>query len=219
MQASTTQSYLRSPLTYLLGSGGHIRVLRALLHYGAPLSVTQLAADCGMTSRGVRHVLDSLVSQGAVRVLGQARSQLFTAAMEHPLMPALEMLFDRERTRWESLQQDLREGLAAQKHIRSAWLYGSVSRGQDQPRSDMDLAVAVDKDTSDVGRQVRDAVQALGDKLQVAISTIVLTPSELAGMAPHDPWWTELLRDAKVLKGMAPIKEAARASKAAAQDA
>lgn len=93
-----------------------------MLAYGAPLSVSQLASDCGLTTRGVRHVLDSLVSQGTVRVLGQARAQLFAAEMAHPLMPAIGRLFDEERARWESLQAGLREGLAAQKHVRSAWL-------------------------------------------------------------------------------------------------
>ena len=219
MQALTAQSYLRSPLTYLLGSGGHVRVLRALLSYGAPLGVSQLAADSGLTTRGVRHVLNSLVSQRAVRVLGQPGAQLFVAAMEHPLLPAVGLLFEQERARWESLQKELREGLAAQKHIRSAWLYGSVSRGEDEPRSDVDLALAVDKGTLDVTQHVRDAVQTLGDKLGVALSAVVLTPADLARLAPDDPWWTEVVRDAKVLKGVAPAKEAARANKAAAQTA
>ena len=74
MQISTRQSHLRLPLTRLLASAGHVRVLRALMTYGAPLSVAQLAADSGLTTRGARFVLDSLASQGVVSVLGQLRS-------------------------------------------------------------------------------------------------------------------------------------------------
>lgn len=188
-----------------------------MLAYGAPLSVSQLAAECGMTSRGVRHVLDSLVGQGAVRVLGQPRAQLFAPEMGHPLLPAIGRLFAEERERWESLQAGLREGLDAQKHIRSAWLYGSVSRGEDAPHSDMDLALAVDTDAPDVTQDVRDAVRALGDKLGVAISAVVLAPADLARFKPDDPWWTEVLRDARVLKGAAPSTEAARAHKRVAR--
>lgn len=219
MQASATQSYLRYPLTHLLASGGHVRVLRALLSYGAPLSTSQLASDCGMTPRGVRHVLDSLVSQGAVSVLGPPRAQLFVGSARHPLLAALGALFEQERSRWEWLQQELREGLARQKDIRSAWLYGSVSRGTDEPRSDLDLALAVADDSLDVTEQVRDEARALGDKLGVAISAVVLTPADLARMPHDDPWWTQLVRDAKVLKGTAPEAEVARAVKAAARTA
>jgi predicted nucleotidyltransferase len=215
MQTSTAQSYLRFPLTHLLASGGHVRVLRALLSYGAPLSVSQLAADCGMSSRGVRYVLDSLVSQRAVRVLGQPRAQLFAAAAEHPLLAAAAVLFEQERNRWESLQTELREGLAAHSHIRSAWLYGSVSRGEDEPRSDLDLAVAVDDDALDVTQHVRDAVQELGDRLGVAIAMVVLTPADVVRIAQDDRWWAEMVQDARVLKGVAPGREAARAMKAA----
>ena len=215
MQASSVQSYLRLPLTHLLASGGHVRVLRALLRHGGPLSVSQLAADCGMSTRGVRNVLDTLVGQRAVRVLGPARGQLFTAVVEQPLIAALRELFEAERAHWESLQAQLREGLAQEKHISSAWLYGSVARAMDQPRSDLDLALAVNEDTPAVGHQVRDAVQALGDRLGVHISAVVLTPSDLAQLPPGDIWWSDVLRDAKVLKGSAPAREAARRAKAA----
>lgn len=215
MQPSSVQSHLRLPLTHLLASGGHVRVLRALLCHGGPLSVSQLAVDCGMSTRGVRNVLDTLVAQRAVMVLGPSRGQLFAAAVEQPLVAALRQLFEAERTLWESLQAQLREGLAQEKHIRSAWLYGSVARGTDEPRSDLDLALAVDEDTLDVGRQVRDAVQVMGDRLGVHISPVVLTPSDLAQLAPTDTWWSDVLRDVKVLKGSAPAKEAARSAKAA----
>ena len=64
-------------------------------------------------------------------------------------------------------------------------------------------------------RQVRDAMQVLGDGLGVHISPVVLTPSELARLSPSDPWWLEVSRDAKVLKGVSPAKEAARRASAA----
>lgn len=70
------------------------------------------------------------------------------------MVSALGQLFEAERAHWESLQARLREALAQEKHIRSAWLYGSVARATDEPRSDVDLALAVDEDTPDVLRDV-----------------------------------------------------------------
>jgi len=215
VKPSSIQSYLRFPLTHLLANAGHVRVLRVLLGHGGPLSVSQLAADAGLSKRGARDVLESLVAQRAVAVLGPARGQLFAAAVEQPVVAALRQLFEVERAHWESLQVKLREGLACEKHIRSAWLYGSVAHGTDGPRSDLDLALAVEENAVEVSHQVRDAVQALGDTLGVHISPVVLTPHDLAKLAPTDAWWADVVRDAKVLKGMTPAKEAARCAKAA----
>jgi predicted nucleotidyltransferase len=215
MQPSSVQSFLRYPLTQLLASGGHVRVLRALLSHGGAQSAAQLASDCAMTARGVRNTLDALVAQGAVKVLGTASVRLFAPALNQPLVSALARLFEAERQHWWQLQEQLHDGLAAEKHVRSAWLYGSVARATDEPRSDMDVALVLDEDSLDTSRQVRDAVQELGDRIGVHISPVVLTPTELAKLSPSDPWWSELIRDAKVLKGDSPAKEAARCLTAA----
>ena len=215
MQPSSVQSFLRFPLTKLLASGGHVRVLRALLNHGGAQSAAQLASDCAMTARGVRNTLDALVAQSAVKVLGPASARLFTPALDRPLVSALAELFEAERQHWQRLQEQLRDGLAAENQIRSAWLYGSVARGTDEPRSDIDVVLVLADDSVDASRQVRDAMQVLGDRLGVHISPVVLTPSELAKLEPGDPWWSEVSRDAKVLKGVASAKEAARRAKAA----
>jgi len=215
MQPSSVQSFVRFPLTQLLASGGHVRVLRALLSHGGAQSAAQLASDCAMTARGVRNTLDALVAQDAVKVMGPAGARLFAPALDRPLVSALAQLFEAERQHWQWLQEQLRDGLAAEKEIRSAWLYGSVARGTDEPRSDMDVALVLSNESVDASRQVRDAMQVLGERLGVQISTVVLAPTELAKLPPSDHWWSEVRRDAKVLKGVAPAKEAARCAKAA----
>lgn len=215
VQTSTPQSHLRFPLTRLFASAGHVRVLRALMAYGAPLSVAQLAADSGLTTRGTRFVLESLVSQGMVSVLGQARSQLYCVAPRHPLADAVKTLFEQERGWWEGVQEALRQALASRREVRSAWLYGSVARGEDGPRSDVDIALVVSQDDVEVSHQVRDAVQALGDTLSLHFSAVVFTPAELAAIRKDDPWWADVVRDAKVLKGLSPAGERDRCMRAA----
>lgn len=120
-----------------------MRVLGAPMLHGASLAVAQLAADCGLTMRGTRRVLDGLVSLGIVNVIGQPRSQVFTVTTHHPLAAALRALFEQEQQRWHSLQQGLRAGLAGVGDVRSAWLYGSLARGEDMPRSDVVIVLAV----------------------------------------------------------------------------
>lgn len=57
----------------------------------------------------------------------------------------------------------MRDGLAAEPLVRSAWPYRSVARSTDAPRSDLDLALVTTDNSVDTTRQVRDVVQALGD--------------------------------------------------------
>ena len=135
MSNHTVQSHLRFPLTRLLGSNGNIRVLRALLAYGAPLSTVQLARDTGLTRQGVLLVVEGLVGQGLVTVFGQPRSQLFSVVQEHPFAAALKAIFEQERNLWDALQQTLRDSLQAHPAVRSAWLYGRRLLTRRWPRS------------------------------------------------------------------------------------
>ena len=213
MQTSSPQSHLRFPLTQLLGSAGHVRVLRALTIYGGALSVAQIAADSGLSTRGTRFVLESLVSQGMVSVLGQPRSQLYSLVREHPLADGLMALFQQERNRWESVMDALREGFASQKRVRSVWLHGSVARGEDKPHSDVDLVVVIGENSVRTAHRVREEARALGDRLGLHLSTVVLTPGEMAALRKDDPWWTNVVREARILKGFTPATELTRCSR------
>jgi predicted nucleotidyltransferase len=215
MRQSDPQSHLRYPLTRLLGNGGNVRVLRALAAYGAPLSASQLALETGLTPQGVRLVLDGLQAQRIVNVLGTARSQLFVLNADHPFATPLRGLFATEQQRWEQLLQALRDALKAERHVRSAWLYGSVARGEDAPHSDIDIALVMARPQPAVAERVRAALLPLEQSQQVSFSVAAVSEDELAKLRPGDRWWSELERDAKPLKGSSPQQEMARARRAA----
>lgn len=93
-------------------------------------------------------------------------------------------------------------------------MYGSVARGEDEPHSDIDVAMVVSKSGPRVVDQVREALQPLGDRLLVHFSVVALTPAEVAKLAPSDHW-AAMSRDAKILKGASPQQEAARCARTA----
>lgn len=212
MTAPLHQSYLKYPLTSLLASSGHVRVLRALLAHGGALGATQIANDAGLTPPGVRRVLDSLSSQGAVNVLGQPRSQVFAFAETHPFAAHLKALFGFERSHWEEFNGALRATLSRHKRARSAWLYGSVSRGDDTQSSDIDIAIVIEGTNSDAAILKEDLLE-LSEKFNVSLSPIILTEDDVAQQPTDGTWWTSVVRDAKVLKGDTPKKELARCTK------
>lgn len=211
MRMSEPQSHLRYPLTRLLGNGGNVRVLRALAAQGGPLSSSQLAAATGLTPQGVRLVLNGLQSQQLVTVLGAARSQLFSLTEDHPFAGPLRTLFEGEQSRWEHIQQETRKLLKAEGHVRSAWLYGSVARGEDAPHSDIDIALVMDACDPDVAERVRESLLPLEKSQHVTFSVTAVTSEDVGKLRPDDRWWSELTRDAKVLKGVSPQQERARA--------
>lgn len=212
---SRTQSHIRFPLTSILGSAGNVRVLRSLVANRSPHSAPQLAQSSGLSPQGVRLVLDTLAQQQLVKVHGTGRAQLYALDEAHPLSGVLVALFEAEQQRWERLMASLRDRLAQRgSSVRAAWLYGSVARAEDTSDSDVDIALLVASEA--VADQVREDLMPLEDEEQVHISVTALTSKELAALPDDDRWWTDVLRDARVLKGSAPeaAKRQAARSKA-----
>ncbi len=212
---SQARSHLRHPLTSILGSAGNVRVLRVLVANRSPQSAPRLADAAGLTSQGVRLVLGTLARQQLVIVHGSGRAQLYSLNASHSLASALVALFQEEERRWDALLESIREVLARQgPAVGAAWLYGSVARGEDSPASDLDIAIVARSQA--VAEQVREDLMPLEDGHQLRISLTALTPNELAALPDDDPWWSDVVRDARVLKGPAPEQARRRLAKVAA---
>jgi hypothetical protein len=140
-RSAPAQSFRRYPLSHLLATSSHVRLLRSLARSGSPMSTSQLVRATGLSSQGVRNVLASLRDQSVIMQWGERRSQVHALRADHPLAPALVALFAAEAEHWAEFNNDLIELLVARSRLVAAWLYGSVSRGQDSAGSDVDLAV------------------------------------------------------------------------------
>lgn len=213
MRPSSRQSFHRYPLTHVLASGGSVRLLRLLAETGVPLSVSRLARDAGMTPVGVRSALAALAKQGVVTTFGQGHARLYALNLAHPMAAPLAALFAQERSYWQSLLGDLRDVFARLPSVMAAWLYGSTSRGEDVAGSDLDIAVAVDRDDGPTVEGVRDALHAIEDRYQVRVSVVTLSRESILARAGSDAWWADVARDAQVLKGSAPGRFVAQQSR------
>jgi len=194
-----------------------VRVLRAMLLYGAPLSASQLAQDTGLTPQGVRLTLSSLAGQQIVTLLGSPRSQLFEINARHPLAPALKSLFNEERCHWELIMQTLQTIFREFGNVEAAWYYGSVARAEDGTASDLDIAIVVaDGSVDDTVDAVRLALQQLEDSSALGCSVVGVALDDVPALARDNAWWKEVSRDAKVIKGLPPERLASRIQRAAA---
>ena len=212
---SQAQGYLRHPLTAALGSAGNVRVLRALTSDRSPQSAPQLAAAAGLTPQGTRGVLDVLVRQRLVKAHGSGRTQLYELNASHPLASSLVSLFHDEQRRWDELLKSIREVLEGHgAAVSAAWLYGSVARGEDSPASDLDIALVLRSQAA--ADRIREDLMPLEDAQHIRISLTALTAEEFAALPVDDPWWANVVRDGRVLKGPAPEQARRRLARVAA---
>lgn len=180
-------------------------MLRAMVLFGGPLSVSQITADTGMTPAGVRLALGTLSGLQIVSVLGRAKSQLYEVNAKHPLASALHQLFTEERSNWDRLLDSLRRTLKRFGNVEAAWYYGSIARGDDHPASDFDIAVIVSKGSiDDAVDSVRDALQPVGDTAGVSFSVVGVASKDVQSMSDESGWWNSMAKDAVALKGLAP---------------
>jgi predicted nucleotidyltransferase len=136
---------------------------------------------------------------------GQSRSQVFSIDFQNPLANALKELFDSEHSHGERVLGEIREVLAENEQVESAWYYGSAARGEDTQNSDFDIIVLSKDGQADAATEaVRDALQRVEDRLYVTCSVVGLSSSDVMRLSQGDAWWGNVVHDAKVLKGVDP---------------
>ena len=214
MRPLKSQSYLRFPLTTYLGNEGSVRLLRVLFAHGGALSVAQLARDSGLTTRGARQTIENLTGSKLLKRFGQSRAQVFSIDFQNPLANALKALFNSEQTHGENVVREIREVLTATAQVESAWYYGSAARGDDTQNSDFDIVVLSKEGEADSATEaVRAALQGVEDRFCVTCSVVGLSRSDAIRLSKGDPWWDNVIRDAKVLKGASPEQYVAELKK------
>jgi predicted nucleotidyltransferase len=160
----------------------------------------------------VRQILGGLAAVGVVEEVGQGRYLSYRGNVQHPLYPILGDLFRHEEDRFDEVLAAVREAVAADaEDVLSAWLYGSVARGEDAVGSDVDVALVVSEGEVEpaVGR-VRDRLREAESRLDVQFSVVGLDTADVLRLSEGDPWWSGIQEDALTLVGVDPSGLAAQ---------
>jgi len=169
---------LRRPLDAALATQGHVRVLRALdgLPEGLAVSVRDLSRRAGLRHPRTSEILADLRLQGLASAQRAGRADLYQPNRAHVLYPFLHRLFDEERASEAELAEALSRGLApAARHIKEAYLFGSVARGDSDVTSDVDLAIVASRPDAALLTKTIEALaaavkQRFGNDLSVQLS-------------------------------------------------
>ncbi|MGQ0562135.1 MAG: nucleotidyltransferase domain-containing protein, partial [Gemmatimonadota bacterium] len=131
-------------LEWILGRPANVRVLRVLALHGGLLSAPVIAGQAKLSRAGAWNAIQDLERARLVIAIGSGRGVLYQLDGGHPFAKPIVQLFSAEQDRLEKFFQAAKS--AAHKfgpHIEAVWLFGSVARSEDEPQSDLDLAVLV----------------------------------------------------------------------------
>lgn len=190
-----------SAIESVFGTPGKIRILRALAKAPRPLTGRQVAELSGLTHRGAIQAMAGLVDAGVVRQRQVGRAYQYELSRDNMLVERIVLAaLDAEASLPGQLRTELVEGLGARAV--SVVLFGSVARGEESARSDIDVLAVVD--TAEAKTEIEGLVDSRASLLEArlghSVSVHVLTIPELR-KRPRPAFLEEVLRDGVLLKG------------------
>lgn len=133
MNKLNQNSTLRTPLDDILGSKGHIVILRQLSEAKNPMSHSELLDRTNLSRQGVYDVVRRLVENGIVTYVGSGKQQQVVLRKEFPLSNIISRLFEAEKKRFDDYIQEIRELIKnLDVQPKSAWIFGKVAQGSDE---------------------------------------------------------------------------------------
>ena len=149
-----------------------------------------------------------LVELGAVAVRGSGHAQLYSLRPDYPLRAPVEALFEAELARFHAIYDEIRQTSESCRPAPIAtYVYGSFSRGQDRPDSDVDILVIVNEEAcvSTVACAMREALQEPGERIGFVPSVIGLSLDDVARhMRDAQSSWRGALQAATIVAGKGP---------------
>lgn len=154
----------RRSLETILGSPGHLKVLRVLfqLPEGVTLSGRDIGRRAGLAHHRASAILEELSDVGIVLTQRAPRLALHGLNRDHVAHPPLSQLFEWEASADHLLLDYLSKQLAKVKGVEAAFVYGSVAWGEPDIRSDIDILVLAPHHPEDVN----DALERVGEEVR-----------------------------------------------------
>jgi predicted nucleotidyltransferase len=183
-----------------------VRILRVLSRQEVGMTASVIAKRAALGRSGAGRALERLVSAGVVEVLGAGQRPQYHLAEQHQLALAIRQLFEREASRIDGFLELVRAACRRMRPVpKAVWLLGSVARGQDEPPSDVDLAIVQTKANLESLQRLNGVVRKAADELGLTVSLVAFTPQDLERHArSRSDWWQNLLTDAIPVLGPAP---------------
>lgn len=142
MHSSQSKSSLRYPLNAILGSKGHVMVIRELIHAGEPVGHSELIDRTALSRQGVYDIIGRMAENGTIAYSGSGQRQLIELRKDHPLYGELVTLYRAESKQFDNLISTLRSEIRnLEPQPDSAWIFGKAARGEDDYGDPLHIAL------------------------------------------------------------------------------
>jgi predicted nucleotidyltransferase len=171
-------SFLHSPLNWIFSAPSNIAVMRALKDSREGMSGRAAARAAGFTHQACRRAIGDLEAAGIIIRQGAGHTQLIRLNFDNLLVKeALLPMFRAEQSFLESARLRIRKEFG--RHARTATLFGSAARKEDEPGSDVDLLLVTDaKDKELLEERARAFGKSFIAEYGVRFSPMALTIRE-----------------------------------------
>jgi UTP:GlnB (protein PII) uridylyltransferase len=203
------------PLDAVLNSESKVRILRFFCRKGGEWIGRRLAAELAMNPVTAHKALRALHQATILDFRKVGSNYVYSVRDDHYLVrEVFRPLFEREAAARSHLLALLKAGLGTRlrPHIVTVAIYGSLARGQERPRSDIDLIVLVNSSRAKhrvhaaLDRRGDDVIKAFGNPLALYVNTV----REAQGKARRRlPLFTNILHDHQLVWGK-PLQEVLR---------
>ncbi|MBD9597972.1 nucleotidyltransferase domain-containing protein [Ensifer sp. ENS05] len=144
-------------------------VLRALILQGERrLSVSDLIRIAGPGNGATQRVLDSFEKAGVVTREARGNQRLYSANKKHPIYPELRSICLKTFGLAGVISDELAKFAP---DIKTAFVFGSIAKGEERADSDVDLMVVGDVDYFELGQAVENLKRALGRDIHLNLYT------------------------------------------------
>lgn len=128
---------------------------------------SDLARHLGVSPSSLTRELTALTRAGLLRKRTEGRHAYYEVETDSPLFPDLRSLMAKTVGLADVLRESLIGGDAGRVEV--AFIYGSWARGEEGPRSDVDLFVVSSSPLSKFARGIREAEGRLGRPVNVTL--------------------------------------------------
>lgn len=175
MNKHPLNSALRTPFTEILGSKGHLLILRELIDIDASVSHSKLISRTGLSRQGVYDVVTRLNETGIIEYVGSGRNKQIELRKEHPISEDIINLFTAEKRYFTQLKGKLKSEISALEQTPdSAWIFGKVTEGTDDYGDPLQIGLLGKSGTvDDITKEFRNRLTQAGFEKQFDVTVEV----------------------------------------------
>ncbi|MFN3832646.1 MAG: nucleotidyltransferase domain-containing protein [Allorhizobium sp.] len=148
-----------STLDFLLSERQQKLLGALMMHDERSLSVSDLIRIGGPGNGATQRIIDAFEKAGIVTKESKGNQRLYKVNKKHPIYPELRSICLKTFGLADVISDELKK--FAPK-IETAFVFGSIAKGEERPESDIDLMVVGDVDYFEMGEALENLKETLG---------------------------------------------------------